>query len=271
MTEAMTKETTPKKVAFMSKPYSNEERNKKEEKELNELVEEQKGEIKEEEPTNPEEKTFKKRYSDLRRHQQKQSEEFKTKIEALESQLSEATRKEMKLPTSEEDLDAWVKKYPDIAAIVETIAIKKAKEQSADIQKKLQAIDEMKISATKEKAEAELLQMHPDFSDIRESDDFHEWAEEQPKWIQDALYENDNDARSAARAIDLYKMDTGYGKKKANKLEASKSVTSTSKREVETGDKKIWTLNEIAKMKPHEFLKNEKEIDLARAEGRIRN
>ena len=40
--------------------------------------------------------------------------------------------------------------------------------------------------------------------------------------------------------------------------------------QVETGDKKIWTLNEIAKMKPHEFLKNEKEIDLARAEGRIR-
>ena len=28
---------------------------------------------------------------------------------------------------------------------------------------------------------------------------------------------------------------------------------------------------EIAKMKPHEFVKNEKEIDLARAEGRIRN
>ena len=153
----MTKEATPKKVAFMTKPYSNEQRIEKEEKELKELVEEQKGEAKEEEPSSPEEKTFKKRYSDLRRHQQKQSEEFKTKIEALESQLSEATRKEMKLPTSEEDLDAWVKKYPDIAAIVETIAIKKAKEQSADIQKKLQAIDEMKISATKEKAEAELL------------------------------------------------------------------------------------------------------------------
>ena len=66
-------------------------------------------------------------------------------------------------------------------------------------------------------------------------------------------------------------MDTGLSKKKVNsKLEASKSVTSTSKREIEAGDKKIWSLNEIAKMKPHEFAKNEKEIDLARAEGRIR-
>ena len=262
MTEAMTKETTPKKVAFMSKPYSNEERNKKEEKELNELVEEQKGEIKEEEPTNPEEKTFKKRYSDLRRHQQKQSEEFKTKIEALESQLSEATRKEMKLPTSEEDLDAWVKKYPDIAAIVETIAIKKAKEQSADIQKKLQAIDEMKISATKEKAEAELLQMHPDFSDIRESDDFHEWAEEQPKWIQDALYENDNDARSAARAIDLYKVDRNI-KKENNKIsdDVARTVSTRNMRnKPQEKNKGGIRESDVQKMSAQQYEKNSEAI-----------
>ena len=37
----------------------------------------------------------------------------------------------------------------------------------------------MQHSASKEKAEVELLKMHPDFS-IRESDDFHNWAEEQP-------------------------------------------------------------------------------------------
>ena len=66
-------------------------------------------------------------------------------------------------------------------------------------------------------------------------------------------------------------MDTGFGKKKSNKLEASKSVTSTSKREMDTGDKKIWTLNEIAKLKPQQFVKMEKEIDLARQEGRISN
>ena len=85
------------------------------------------------------------------------------------------------------------------------------------------------------------------------------------------MYDNTSNAKLAARAIDLYKMDTGLSKKKVNsKLEASKSVTSTSKREVETGDKKIWSLNEIAKMKPQEFIKHEKEIDLARTEGRIR-
>ena len=65
----------------------------------------------------------------------------------------------------------------------------------------------MRINASREKAEAELMRLHPDFDDIRDSDDFHDWAEEQPEWIQKALYENDTDSRSAARAIDLYKAD----------------------------------------------------------------
>jgi hypothetical protein len=33
--------------------------------------------------------------------------------------------------------------------------------------------------------------------------------------------------------------------------------------------KKVWTTSEISKLKAHEFEKFEKEIDLARLEGRI--
>jgi hypothetical protein len=35
--------------------------------------------------------------------------------------------------------------------------------------------------------------------------------------------------------------------------------------------KKVWTVSEITKLKPAQYLKVEKEIDLARREGRIRN
>ena len=122
------------------------------------------------------------------------------KTQSLEEEA--LTKKEMKLPKSDEDIEKWAKEYPDVAAIVETIAMKKAKEQSVALEERLKAIDDMQISATKEKAEVELMRLHPDFDEIRDSDDFHEWAEEQPKWVQEALYENDNDARSAARAID---------------------------------------------------------------------
>ncbi|HCT53569.1 MAG TPA: hypothetical protein DF712_14040, partial [Balneola sp.] len=211
----MAEEMKPqKKVAFANRKYTNEEKRKLEEEELEQLMKEQRGEAdnetaesKEAEPTSAEEKTFKKRYSDLRRHQQKQADDFKKEIDALKKQLTDATNKEMRLPKSDEDIEQWAADYPDVAAIVETIAMKKAREQSTALEERMKVIDELQTSATKEKAEVELMRIHPDFDEIRESDDFHNWAEEQPKWVQDALYDNDNDARSAARAIDLYKAD----------------------------------------------------------------
>ena len=236
--EIMAEEMQPeKKVAFASRKYSNAYKRKEEEEELEQILKEQRGEVEdsaedvEEEPTSAEEKTFKKRYSDLRRHQQQQAEELKKQIAELRNQLDTATKKEMKLPKSDEDIEEWAKEYPDVAAIVETIAMKKASEQSSALEERIKAIDEMQLSATKEKAEAALMQMHPDFDEIRDSDEFHQWAESQPKWVQDALYENDDDARSAARAIDLYKADMGIGKKKPKSdKDAAKSVSAKNSR-----------------------------------------
>jgi len=261
---------SPKKVAFANKPYTQEERIKREEEELEQLIKEQKGEVKEaaqeqeEEPTNAEEKTFKKRYSDLRRHQQKQSEDFKKEIDELKRQLGDATKKEMKLPKSDEDIEQWAADYPDVAAIVETIAMKKAREQSTALEERVKAIDEMQVSATKEKAEAELMRLHPDFGDIRDSDDFHEWADEQPKWVQDALYENDNDARSAARAIDLYKADKGIGnEKKSKKIKgAAEAVSTKGSRSTPQTDEASTYLKEsqVQAMSPQEYEKHSDEI-----------
>ena len=270
---------TPKKAAFVDKPYSQEERRKRDEEELEQLLKEQAGEgeeAKEEveaEPTNAEEKTFKKRYSDLRRHQQKQAEEFKTELAALKTQLEQATKKEMKLPKSDEDIEQWASDYPDVAAIVETIAMKKAAEQSSALEERMKAIDELQNSATKEKAEAALMQLHPDFDEIRDSDDFHEWADEQPKWVQDALYENDNDARSAARAIDLYKADRGISKETKSKSgkDAAKAVGTKNSRSKPQSDESATYLKEsqVQKMSPQEYEKNSDEIMEAIRSGKF--
>ena len=279
--EIMAEEMKPqKKVAFANRKYTNEEKRKIEEDELEKLIKEQRGEVEqeasepeEEEPTNAEEKTFKKRYSDLRRHQQKQAEDFKQEIEQLKSQLSSATKKEMKLPKSDEDLESWAKNYPDVAAIVETIAMKKAKEQADSLEERMKAIDEMQYDAKKEKAEAELMRLHPDFDEIRDSDDFHEWAEEQPKWVQDALYENDNDARSAARAIDLYKGDMGIGKKSNGKNDkgAAEAVAPKNKASKPQGDETSTYLreSEVQKMSPQQYEKQADEIMEAIRSGKF--
>ena len=274
----MTKEATPKKVAFVSKHYSQEERLKKDEEELKTLIEEQKNEGKaeedkeEKEPEGAEEKSFKKRYGDLRRHSQKQAETFKQEIETLKNQLDSATRKEIKLPKSDEDIEAWTKLYPDVAAIVETIATKKAMEQSRNLEDRMKSIDEMQFNVTKEKAEHELLRLHPDFSDIRDSDEFHEWAEEQPKWVQDALYENDNDARSAARAIDLYKSDKGIvATKSSSGKDAAKAVRTKSERIAPDTNNTSGAIKEsdVQKMSAQEYEKHSDEIMEAIRSGKF--
>lgn len=214
------------------------------------------------EPTNAEEKSYKKRYADLRRGSQKAKEDLENRINSLESQLKQSTAQEMQLPKSDEDIDAWAKQYPDVAAIVETIAIKKAREQQIGLEDKVKEIDAMRESATRDRAEVELLQAHPDFGEIRDSDQFHNWAEEQPKWVQDALYENENDARSAARAIDLYKADMGIKTKKPNSRDAAKSVNTRNSRSQPNASSNNTKMSEslVNKMSTKEYEKHQDEI-----------
>ena len=272
--QEMVVDATPKTKAFLAKRSTHEDRIKKDEEELKKLLKEQTGDTEKEEgteenqnsteekeePKSAEERTFKKRYGDLRRHSQEKEKEYQKKLQDLEVQLSTATKKEMKLPKSDEDIEAWAKEYPDVAKIVETIAIKKAREQSVEIEDRLKKIDEMNLSATKERAEVELLKIHPDFEDIRDSDDFHNWAEEQPQWVQNALYENENDAKSAARAIDLYKSDRGMGKKDTSKSSknAAKAVSTKNKTSVPdaTNKNSVMKESDVQRMSADEYEKN---------------
>ena len=266
--EEMVVDATPQKKAFMNKRSTHQDRIKKDEEELENLKKQVSGESEEpteekkeeeEEPKNAEERTFKKRYGDLRRHSQEKEREFQKQLDDLKSQLEKATKKEIKLPKSEEEIEAWAKEYPDVAQIVETIAIKKSREQSEELEKRIKEIDELNQKTTKEKAEVELLKIHPDFAEIRDSDEFHEWAEEQPKWVQNALYENSEDAKSAARAIDLYKADKGIGKKaKSNNKNAAFEVNTKSEKsipDVEGKNKKILE-SEVQRMSADEYEKN---------------
>lgn len=208
----------------------------------------------------PEEKSFKKRYGDLRRHMAEKEKEWKERLEAMEKRLDNET---VTPPKSDEDIEAWAKKYPDVAGIVETIAQKKAQELFAKAEDRLKEYDSVRYEATKTKAENEIRKVHPDFDDLRDSDSFHDWAEEQPKWVQDALYENMDDARSVIRVLDLYKVDKGLTSKdnKAKAKEAAKAVSTNSRVSLDTDESsKKFRESEVAKMSDKEYEKNEEKI-----------
>lgn len=253
-----------------------EERIEKEEKELEELKKASgpDAETNEPEPESAEERTFKKRYGDLRRHSQKQQADLQKQIDDLKSQLEMSTKQQIKLPKTEEELTEWAKEYPDVAKIVETIAIKKAKEQSSELEERLKKIDNMHIEAQKEKAEAELMRLHPDFDEIRDTDEFHNWVESQPRWVQQALYENETDAMSAARAIDLYKADMGVGKKQRNTRDtdrdAAKAVrTSRGGNPESKGEAGYIKESEVERMSAREYEARQEEIVSAIKAGKF--
>ena len=220
-----------------------------------------------------EEKSFKKRYGDLRRHSQQQALTLQKQIDELKQQLTQSTEQQIKLPTSEEELATWAKTYPDVAKIVETIAIKKAKEQTAALDERFKALDERDKMTARDKAELELLKLHPDFDTIRDTDDFHNWADEQPKWVQDALYENDTDARSAARAIDLYKIDRNIGKAKPKKEDtsAAQGIRTRGERSAPVGEDANGVIYEsqVAKMSSLQYEKNIETIQKAMQTGKF--
>ena len=265
-----------KKAGFVSqRKTKNQERIEKDQKELDELVaqnkeqeeaaekEAVKEEVKEEETLSKEEGSFKKRYCDIRRHMATKEKEWQSRIEALESQLDKATKNELVLPKSDEEIGEWTKKYPDVAAIVNTIADKKASEKAKELDERVKQIEEMRYTATRDKAEAELMALHPDFAKIREDDDFHDWAEAQPKWVQDALYENADDAKSTARVIDLYKSDKGItGKKSSTKDKSAATEINTRSKTTPVTDetKGQWRESQVDKMSDREYEKNAESI-----------
>ena len=216
-----------------------------------------------------EEKSFKKRYGDLRRHMQEKEKEWNERLEALENNKK---RQSIVPPKSNDDIEAWAKQYPDVAGIVETIAAKKAKEMFSKAEARLQELDEAHNEALRMKAENQIRKAHDDFDELRQSDSFHDWADAQPKWVKDALYENMDDPASVIRVIDLYKVDNGMSSvaKKNDRKAAASSVIKGSRTSVDArGTSGQLKESDVAKMSSKEFEARQDEITEAMRTGKF--
>ena len=218
-----------------------------------------------------EERTFKQRYGDIQRHMAETEKKQAAQIKRLEDQLEKAAKNELVLPKSKEEIDAWTSKHPDVAGIVEAIAEKKANERALELDERLQEIEELRSTAKREKAEAQLVAIHPDFEAIRADDAFHAWVDTQPKVYQDALYENSEDVKSVARVIDMYKLDKGIKTKKPSADKGAASSVKTRGRTVVDAEESSKTLSEsmVKKMSLKEYEERQDEIMSAMRSGKF--
>jgi len=217
---------------------------------------------------------YKKRYDDLKKHYDGRVNSFKSREEELLAEIR-ANRPKYKAPKSAEEIEAFKKEYPDVYGVVETVAHLRSSKETEDLKQEIKQLKELNQTVNKEKAEAKLARLHPDFEQIRESDEFHSWAESQPEAIKGWVYGNATNAELASRAIDLFKQDTGKSKSKpelsGDLVAASEMVKVKNSKEIGYGSKKIWTRSQIAAMSQSEFDKNEKAITDAMSEGRVIN
>jgi len=277
----LTEVETPKNAGFVqnkSALKANQKRIEQDEAELKSLMEEREANSKQEESTeakeadteveeetlSAEERTYKKRYSDLRKHLNKQSEEIKE----LKAQMENASSEDLRPPKSKEEIEAWSKKNPEAAAILKSFA--KAEAEKTD--KEVQELKELNKQTQRIKSENAIRKMHPDFDELRESDDFHNWANEQPKWVQDALYENQDDPRSVVRVIDLFKVDNGMdvkSRKKTNKDAASQVKTKRNTRIDDAGVAGQILESQVQKMTAQQYEARSDEIMEAIRSGKF--
>jgi hypothetical protein len=216
-----------------------------------------------------EEKSFKKRYGDLRRHMQQKEKEWEEKFKAFENRMH---KESIIPPKSDEDIEEWARQYPDVAGIVETIAAKKAQEMFKKAEDRLAQLDELQYETERKSAEATIREAHSDFDKLRDSDGFHEWAENQPRWVRDALYENMDDPDSVIRVIDLYKIDNGETPqaRRAKTKDAAKSIGKGSRTKVDpTEGGSMIKESDVAKMSAKEFEAREQEITKAMRTGKF--
>ena len=214
---------------------------------------------------------YKKRYDDLKKHYDSKLNEFKSREEEL---LSQVNTPEYTAPKTEEELEKFKNDYPDVYEVVETVAHLQSESKAKVLEERLSKLQERENQLIRQDAEKRLMDRHPDFEDIRNSDDFHGWAKEQPKSIQDWIYSNADDADLASRALDLFKKDFGIDLPKAKSSskptrKSAADMVSTKTTSIEPTQQKIWSEKEIAAMSVAEFDKYEEEISNAMQEGRI--
>jgi hypothetical protein len=217
------------------------------------------------EPETPEEKTFKKRYGDLRSHLQKKEDDWNKEKADLLRQLQASTAKQIEFPKSEDEINDWLERFPDVGKIVQTIAMKTAAEAKKDIDDRLVAVEKRERESAEKAAYKQFIEAHSDFPEIQQTQEYQDWLEKQPRYIYDALYRNSLDALAAIRAVDLYKADTKKVTKPATREVApSAQAVRPSRSEAPSTETSLkWTESKVQKLSSRDYDKFSDEIDEA--------
>lgn len=228
------------------------------------------------EPTNVEEVTFKKRYADLRRYNQRKVDELNEKNKELEDKLAKASQNMGEMPSTPEEIEAWMKEFPDAARVIKTLVAKESDAGVKELEARLKELEQREIDASVKSAEAYVLVAHPDYEQLKTDPEFHAWVKTRSAKTQAQVYDS-YDPNDVIEVIDDYKAHNPVAKTdpkekktvKNDAAEAAAAVTTKPNTSEPSNDPKgkKFRESEIAKMTSKDYEKLADEIDQAIAEG----
>jgi hypothetical protein len=251
-------------------------RNPRVEAEIAEVEELEREEALMKEPaTSVDEEVWKKRYGDLRRHVDTVQNDSKTRITELENKLEQALRGQLKAPKSDEDVELWMREYPEFAGILETIVQKRIREATSRTEEKLSKVELKQKELDAKEAFILLREAHPDLNELLAKDsDFRKWLDKQPEKYKNKM--NSLDVEEASLVISKYKAENKKTRK--SKVDdddfapasAAKVVTRTVVEEPDIGAGDYeFTESQISKMDSRTFEKYESAIMDASRRGKV--
>ena len=185
---------------------------------------------------------YKKRYDDLKKHYDEKVAEWKSEKEKLtNSQVDESFLEE---DVAISEIEQFKQSYPEVYNMVEQVSTKNASKEVEELRAEVARLSQREEQLQVKSAYQQLIALHPDFPELKKSDDFKAWLEDQPPSIAEGVTGNSSDVKYAARVLDLYKADKGLNKKRGRpKGSAAEAVTKTSAKTVAVKDsnKKVWT------------------------------
>jgi hypothetical protein len=192
----------------------------------------------------------------------------------MESMKSEARIEQQKEEVNV-DLSEIVKDYPEIVQPLQKY-----------VDARIAAVDNRVVQATEEFSKAQkdeadkkhyaaIANEHPDWQSVSSSEDFTLWLGRQSSMWQNAA--SQGDAEDVVSLLSKYKKDLGLV---SNKTVSKEELVEKAKQNVEPtlskarkqnigSNKRIWTASEIGRLSDKEYLKFEKDIDQAYADGRV--
>ena len=205
---------------------------------------------------------YEKRYKDLQRFMSKKQDEHKEEVSRLQAQLEE---RDVRLPKSAAELEAFKEAYPDIYGTIETVAALKSNETAKEYEERIAAVEKREQEVAQRNALLEVKKVHTDLEEVVTTSDFVDWVNEKTEsgstWVKQAVY-GSNEASEVIDAVSLYKREKGIDAPKkrgrprnSDNSDAASKVTTGRSDEPGTGQEKVYTKADIQKMSDEEFLK----------------